>query len=146
VVNAVLNRANKNKLKEAVTLIGAVLASAESAEEELEDDADDKSQPPNEIISKESLVKLEALVKAFDKSIAKIEEDNEEDDESGLEEKASDEINLEELELPQKKEEKDGEVDLEMLSKVLVTLKTEQINSIKEAVKSELRKATGVVD
>lgn len=144
---AVLNRANKKKLKDAIELIGDVLASAEPAEEDGKDTTDTKPQPPKEVNLKDVVDKLDMLIKAIT-SLGDTQQASKttEDDEIDLEDEAPDEINLEELEIPPCLEKDKDEVDLDTLSKVLGTLRQEQLETFKSALNEELKKATGVVD
>jgi hypothetical protein len=140
---AVLNKANKNKVKEAIRLMSEVLASSESAEEESEEeDTDDKSQPPKQEVSLNTidiLAKLNELVDVWEEIASSIVEEEKKTD---LEEKdAPNNINLEEMELPQKEE-----IDIEMLSKALATLKKDRDKVITSAIRSAIKDATGKLD
>lgn len=144
---AVLSRANKNKLKTAAQSINDVLAAAEPAPVDEGNSSDDKPKSPEEVDLKQIAKELaEHVVTAINKQFEQVPANVKTAEEIDLNKikVPSDEINLEGMELPQEKEV--DEVDVEMLSKVLVQLKQEQLKSIEKTIVQEVRKAAGIVD
>jgi hypothetical protein len=142
---AVLRRANKNKLKQSIELIGAVLASSEPAEEDGKDTTDTKPQPPKDVKLNDVADKLDMLINAI-VSIGKDNPVSDPTEESDIEETKAPEINLEEMELPPTPKKGKDEVDMEMLSKAVKEIKQSQLEKISAVIKAEIRKATGVID
>lgn len=147
---AVLNRANKKKLRDAARLVSEVLASSEPAEEDGKDITDDNHKLPDEVKSEggifgsvEAIEELELLMNDFfDKRQRAHATDEFDLDET----KVPDEINLKEMELPDTSEKDAEEIDFNMISKALEEIRKKQLADIKVAIKEELRNATGVVD
>lgn len=141
---AVLSKSNKNKLKQAESLIGEVLADSEPAEVAPENETETNPKLPENIELKEILSRIGNMEKAIDALAIKPEdvpehktdelsEEEFESDESPV--KKEGEIDFDNLEI----EEKDEEIDMDMLGQALGKM-------IGNTVKGELRKVTGKID
>ena len=148
---AVLSKTNKNKLKQAQSLIGEVLIASEPVEMVTENEPDDNSQPPEKGL-KEILDRIGSMEKAIDAIAAsRTEKDDDtvdDDDNVVIEDEKEIEIEIEETTSSEKEidldeVEEEDELDLKDIAQVI----GEAIKPMaKELIKTELRTVTGKID
>lgn len=163
---AVLNRANKKKLRDAMRLIGEVLASSEPAVEDGRDATDTKSQPPEEVDFQtlnveqrlaafevsfaEGIRQLRADIAAYAKFTGQSQTADKDEIDLDDDSEAPDEINLEELELSSNPEKDKDEIDLGTTlvdgKQFLEELGKEINQSVTNVVTQEFNRVTGKVD
>lgn len=161
---AVLSRANKTKLNNAVKDINSVLAAAEPAASD-EGNSDNGKTPPPELVSvkelTEQVAKLTALVMETIQELKKppeelkpdLEEDKDLDNEINLEEielsKKDGDIDLEDIKLSDNdsQDANDGDILKDIDSKLLIEEIGKTIKStLPQTVKNELNRALGKVE